>query len=80
KAKTLHIVPSNIVVGSVNSEDTSNYHQYRLRSLKDKVLLIRFLENMLSRMRCLPPLLSSNFGLEILMSNDETIDFEDFLN
>ncbi|CAG8847272.1 17095_t:CDS:2, partial [Racocetra persica] len=32
------------------------------------------------QMRRLPPLLSSNFGLEILMGKDETIDFEDFLN
>lgn len=31
-------------------------------------------------MRRLPPLPSSNFGLEILMGKDETIEFEDFLN
>ncbi|CAG8849867.1 19485_t:CDS:2, partial [Racocetra persica] len=37
-------------------------------------------QSIVFKMRCLPPLPSSNFGLEILMDKDEPIDFEDFLN
>ncbi|RIB12506.1 proteasome maturation factor UMP1 [Gigaspora rosea] len=36
--------------------------------------------SIVSRMQRLPGLPSSNFGMEILMGKDETIEFEDFLN
>ncbi|CAG8820878.1 7817_t:CDS:2, partial [Racocetra persica] len=36
--------------------------------------------SIVSRVQRLPGLPSSNFGLEILMGKDETIEFEDFLN
>ncbi|CAG8791983.1 25278_t:CDS:2 [Dentiscutata erythropus] len=36
--------------------------------------------SIVSRVQRLPGMPSSNFGLDILMGKDETIDFEDFLN
>ncbi|CAG8502186.1 4071_t:CDS:2, partial [Racocetra persica] len=68
--------PTTIAAAAINSYDINETSCYESKSIKTEILPVLSDHNRLKQAKRLPGLPSSNFGLEILMGKDETIDFE----